>query len=156
LSPASVGVVYSRAVGEKPAPSSSPGTAPNAVKIGEPLASELSRIVNAYTQQVQEMLQTCLGQLSEQWQSAYAVYADQYTKQWQDAVKALAQQTQGVEGSKPDLDAKLATSAEPLEDLSTAVLKTLSSTVEQIMEGLGKPTRGQQDSTATGDCGEAD
>lgn len=156
MSPASAGVVYSRAVGQKPAPSSSPGTAPNAVKIGEPLASELSRIVNAYTQQVQEMLQTCLGQLTEQWQSAYAVYVDQYTKQWQEAIQAMAQQTQGVEGAKPDLDAQLPASAKPLEDLSTVVLKTLSSTVEQITKGLNKPTRGQQDSTATGDSGEAD
>ena len=156
MSPASVGLVYSRAVGEKPAPSSSPGTAPNAVQIGESLASELSRIVNAYTQQVQELFQASLGQLTEQWQSAYAVYADQYTKQWQDAIHAMAQQTQGVEGAKPDLDAQPAASAKPLEDLSTVVLKTLSSTVEQITKGLKKPTRGQQDSTATGESGEVD
>jgi hypothetical protein len=156
LSPASAGLVYSRAVGEEQAPTSAPGTAPNAVKIGESLASELSRVVNAYALQVQEILQTCLGQLTEQWQSVYAVYADQYTKQWQDAIQAMVQQTQGVEGSKPDLDAQLAASAKPLEDLSTVVLKTLSSTVEQITKGLNKPTRGQQDSTATGDSGEAD
>jgi hypothetical protein len=93
--------------------------------------------------------------LTEQWQSAYAVYADQYTKQWQDAIQAMVQQTQGVEGSKPDLDAEPAASAKPLEDLSTVVSKTLSSTVEQITKGLNKPTRGQQDSTASGDSGEA-
>jgi hypothetical protein len=87
-------------------PTNAPGTEPggdrSGVKIGEALASELSRVVAAYTQQIQEALQTCLSQLTEQWQSAFAVYAAEYTKQWQEAMQAAAvQKTHGSPPSEP-------------------------------------------------------
>jgi hypothetical protein len=105
LTSASVGLVYSRAVGEEQAPTDAPGTEPGGnpsdAKIGEALASELSRVVAAYTQQIQEALQTCLSQLTEQWQSAFAVYAAEYTKQWQEAMRAVAvQKTHGAPTSE--------------------------------------------------------
>ena len=94
-------------MGEQREPSSSPDTAPggtaNPLKIGEAVASELSRVLSAYTEQVEKALQTALGQLTEQWQSAFEVYANEYTKQWQDAVQALAAQQ-----SAPVVDAKTA------------------------------------------------
>jgi hypothetical protein len=83
-------------VGEQQEPSSSPDTAPggsaNPLKIGEAVASELSRVLSAYTDQIEKALQAALGQLTEQWQSAFEVYANEYTKQWQEAVQALAAQ----------------------------------------------------------------
>jgi hypothetical protein len=92
-------------VGEQREPSSSPDTAPggtaNPLKIGEAVASELSRALSAYTEQIAKALQAALGQLTEQWQSAFEVYADEYTKQWQEAVQALAaQQSASVVDSK--------------------------------------------------------
>ena len=73
-------------MGEQREPSSSPDTAPggtaNPLKIGESVASELSRVL---------------------WHSAFEVYANEYTKQWQEAVQALAAQQ-----SAPVVDAKAA------------------------------------------------
>jgi hypothetical protein len=147
-------------VGEEQAPTSAPGTAPNTVKIGEAVASELSRLLSVYLQQVQETFQAHLSQVSEHWQSALKVHAGQYTKQWQEAVQAMAaQRTQGapgLDGPVRELDAQLAASAKPLIDLSDALLGTLNTAVEQIAQDLKKATRPQQDSTATGDSGEAD
>ena len=83
-------------MGEQREPSSSPDTAPggtaNPLKIGEAVASELSRVLSAYTEQIDKALQAALGQLTEQWQKAFEVYAGEYTKQWEKAVQALAAQ----------------------------------------------------------------
>jgi hypothetical protein len=147
-------------VGEERGPSSSPGTAPNTAKIGEAVASELSRLLSAYLQQIQETFQAHLGQFSEHWQSALQAQARQYPKQWQEAMQAMAaQRTRGapsIGGRVPELDAQLAASAKPLFDLSDALLSTLNAAVEQITQDLKKATRPQQDSTAAGDSGEAD
>ena len=101
-------------MGEQREPSSSPDTAPggsaNPLKIGEAVASELSRVLSAYTQQIQEALQASLGQLTEQWQSAFEVYASECTKQWQEAMRIL-----GTQLSASDIEFKTKEQAKPRE-----------------------------------------
>ena len=139
-------------------PSGSSGTPAasqaDAAKISEAVAPEVSRVLSAYTQQVQKALQGYVEQITAQWQSGLQAYVDQFNRQRQDIVRGVSvkrPETPDTESGQWDLDAEFAIAAKPLEDMSQALLHALNVVVEQFTQQINMAMSFRPNGTSTRD-----